>query len=628
MKTNKTNKSNKKTANHQERLPINYEKNQILWAWFLPLLLIAGVVPLIVYGKSFDLTGTAQGLYWTQTQGLDFFSYWKSFWVILLTVLSAIMYFALYQSKKLPFKKEYKYYIPLATYAVFAILSTIFAIDLQTALGGFVDLYQGVFVLLSYVAITFLMINFTNTERDITLFLKAFTTLIIIEGLIGIGQYFGFDIFNTTLGNELILPSGINANLNFEFGANTIYATLFNTNFVGSFATLMIPMAIVYLSNAKTQKTKIIGIITVLLSIFTWIGCNSRAGYVGFAVAILVTIIMLRKYLIKYYKFTTSFIVLCIVGFFALNTISDGKIMSQLSSINIFAALEDIKTQNQNSDKFKYEDIQISENTVKITTNKQDLTIKLDENKLTFVDENDQTLKMYTSPEGMLMIDDPAQQTLKVHIPTDYPGFTVTPYSLGSAMDLSFYISEEGIKMIGTGGILTTPENADAFGPLVGLESLGSNRGYIWGRTIPMLSDHILLGAGPDNYILAYPQNDYAAKANAYGQVQMVVDKPHNMYLQIAINTGVISLLALLAVWGIYIIQSLKTYWSIQYDTLEKKMGLACFISTVGYLAAGIFNDHIVSVAPLSFIILGMGISLNIKIKNQQKKVDINEQQQ
>ena len=184
----------KKSTKSKQPITIDYENKKLSVAYFLPLLLIAGFVPLIVYAKYVDLEGTTQSLYWTgQRQYLDFFSYWKSMWVVILTAIALILYVVLYKQKKLPFKNLKQYYIPLGIYAIFVIISTIFAKDTQTALWGFVDMYQGMFVLLSYVLLTFLTINFVNSERDITLFVKAFLFLMIVEGLLGITQYFGFD---------------------------------------------------------------------------------------------------------------------------------------------------------------------------------------------------------------------------------------------------------------------------------------------------------------------------------------------------------------------------------------------------------------------------------------------------
>ena len=114
---------------------------------------------------------------------------------------------------------------------------------------------------------------------------------------------------------------------------------------------------------------------------------------------------------------------------------------------------------------------------------------------------------------------------------------------------------------------------------------------------------------------------NFLAKSNAFYDPNTVVDKPHNIYLQIATNTGVLSLLALLAVWGIYFISSLKLYSKIKFDSLSAYIGASCLVSIIGYLTAGVFNDHIVSVSPLFWITLGFGISINLKIKRDTAQI-------
>lgn len=597
-------------------------KNQISWTYFIPLLLIAGFVPLIVYGKYINLTGTTQALFWTgQNELLDFFSWWKSRWIIFLTITSTIIYIFLLLTKKLTLKKEYKYYIPLAAYAIFVILSTIFAVDKPTALNGFIDMYQGMWVLLSYVMITFLVINFVNSERDVKLFVNVFIFLIIIEGIIGVGQYFGFDIFNTKFGNSLIIPSGVQVDggLSFNFGKHTIYGTLFNTNFVGSFAALMLPIAVAFLVSAKTLKNRIVASVALVLVLFTWIGCNSRAGYVGVAFSALVALVMIRKHVVKHWKVSVAVLAIVVVGLIGFNFVSGGFLAERLESLNIFKAIENEKNRNEKEDTFRFKSIELGKDTVSIKTTYHDLNIKIDGNKLFFIDENNEILPMKTDENGNLSIDDPNRAYFKLHMTEDYPGFTVI-VTWKVHYNLNFYITDSGIKMIGSGGRIVEPVIANSFKTLDGLEMFASNRGYIWSRTISLLSDYIFTGSGPDNYPIIFPQDDYIAKLNIYMQPSTVIDKPHNMYLQIAINTGIVSLISLIIFWGIYVINSIKLYWTLKLDCFYDCIGLACFISIIGYLFAGIFNDYIVSISPMFWCILGLGISINIFIKRRNEK--------
>jgi len=90
-----------------------------------------------------------------------------------------------------------------------------------------------------------------------------------------------------------------------------------------------------------------------------------------------------------------------------------------------------------------------------------------------------------------------------------------------------------------------------------GMGTFGSNRGYIWSRTIPMLKSTIVAGKGPDTFALYFPQYDFLNKLRYYQTGGIFVDKAHNMYLQTALNTGILSLLALLAIFGMYAVSSI-----------------------------------------------------------------------
>jgi O-antigen ligase len=148
-----------------------------------------------------------------------------------------------------------------------------------------------------------------------------------------------------------------------------------------------------------------------------------------------------------------------------------------------------------------------------------------------------------------------------------------------------------------------------------GYERLGSSRAYIWSRTLPLLKDTIFIGHGPDTYAMYFPQDDVIGKLKFFSNPEIIVDKPHNLYLQIAINTGIISLLALLYLWGNYIFSSFVLYNNSDLSSWQNRLGIALLGAVSAYLVAGFFNDSVISVAPVFWIILGLGISLTILAK-------------
>ncbi|MDD2295646.1 MAG: O-antigen ligase family protein, partial [Eubacteriales bacterium] len=140
----------------------------------------------------------------------------------------------------------------------------------------------------------------------------------------------------------------------------------------------------------------------------------------------------------------------------------------------------------------------------------------------------------------------------------------------------------------------------------------GSWRGYIWSRSFPLLKQTILLGTGADTYCAAFPQEDYAGKYSTGAQYDIVVDKPHNLYLGAAIGTGVVSLLALLSLFGIYLFTSARLYRKAAFgDDFLAFVGSGIFFGITGFLAAALVNDSSVSVMPMFYGLLGLGIVIN-----------------
>jgi len=596
---------------------INYEYKSLKWYYFIPLLIIVAIIPLVFRAKYIELKGV-QALFWMDTgYHIDVYSYWKAFWIIIMGILSTVVYLGLFIDKKLPFKSKnyYKYYIPIIAYALFVIISSITSHYPEVVYGGFADLYQGMYVLITYTLLTFLMINYINNENDIKLFSKAFIFLIILEGILGFGQYFGADFLQSKLGIDLMIPDNlIIESATHVFGKYTIYGTLYNTNFVGSFTAIVIPLSIAFYINSKTIKVKIISSIAMFLSACLWVGCNSRAGYLGLISAGIVSVFLLRKQLKKNYKFVLSLLGGLLFIVVSFNAISGGRILGQFSRLNLVKEIDEINSSSQN---VIFKDIFLEKNQFTIVTNLETLIVKLKDNKFTFLDENGNEVSTDLAEDNNIILKNEKYKNYKITTDTGSRSIIISY----NKREITFYFMEDEVRILTSGNRLVAPAVAPKLNLLNKYDSFASGRGYIWSRSIMMLPKVILKGYGPDTFTVTFPQDDFIAKLNAGWNANMIVDKPHNMYLQIAINTGVISLLSLLILWGIYIILSIKLYKSIIYDSIEKNIGFACFIAVLAYLVAGIFNDQIVSVAPLFWIVLGMGISINEKLIQEKKAV-------
>ena len=60
-----------------------------------------------------------------------------------------------------------------------------------------------------------------------------------------------------------------------------------------------------------------------------------------------------------------------------------------------------------------------------------------------------------------------------------------------------------------------------------------------------------------------------------------------------------------------YIIDSVKLYALKKQYTASQMLGATTSLGVVGYLFAGMFNDSVISVAPVFWIVLGVGVALN-----------------
>ena len=176
--------------------------------------------------------------------------------------------------------------------------------------------------------------------------------------------------------------------------------------------------------------------------------------------------------------------------------------------------------------------------------------------------------------------------------------------------NISFVFGLDNDKLVllsNKGEIIDTAKEVEHWG-FKNHELFASSRGYIWSRTIPLIKKNILIGSGPDTFVFDFPQHDIVGKLKFHDSPYVIVDKPHNFYLQTIINTGLVSLLILLTLFGYYFFRTIKfllhnkTFFTLQ-------LGLASGI--VGYLISSLATDSVVSVAPIFWIIFGLSFAIN-----------------
>ncbi|HHX60524.1 MAG TPA: O-antigen ligase family protein [Epulopiscium sp.] len=599
------------------------KRSKVTW----PLAIILAVVPLIVRLRELKLP-QATKQFWDNGSGTyaDFFSINKVIVLGILTLIGVIFFIkeyiegSPYRHTKLETKtcKNKIVYSLLGIYTFFAILSTVMAKQGEkiVALVGVPGRYEGLITILFYVASMILAMYVAQEWWNIKSIYKIFILGAFVLGLIGVGQFLKVDFFQLDGGKALILPAKylhLADQINFAFNSNaayTVYATLFHANYVGSYTAMLMPISLVAMAYTflynKDKEKRFYATIFALTMIITWFACHSRGGLVGGGFALLLILILLYPYVIKTKVHLSIVSTLIVIVAILFNIISGGTIGAQLISLPkevgklLASDVSEVK---------QIEDIKLEQNAVEISSNLPFIRIEKDGNDYVLKTQEGAVIPI-SDIDGTIVPQDTAYTGMHI-LKTSAEGFRVMIANpqIGATYPLDFTETDAGMRIIGSNGNLLTIEPIEKWG-FRGKERVGSSRGYIWSRTLPMMKDTWLVGYGPDTYSLHFPQHDVIGKINAYDTARINVDKPHNLYLQIIVSTGFVSLLAFIGLFITYFILWLKHMKATPKDDIRRWMSMGIFVAICGYLIAGLFNDSVVSVAPVFWVLWGLGMGL------------------
>ncbi len=578
------------------------------------LAFVVSVVPLFLQLNKVDLSDTLKK-YWTGEESVyDVFSYVKSqLLIIVLVVLVLYWVIRIAQKQSLP---NIKILIPMGFYVLMVIISTFASKHKDISLMGFVDRYEGFLVILAYVLIMITALSVLKTEKNVVTVVFALLISANLISIIGISQFFGFDLLQTTIGKNLMVPNEFKDmvdTLRFNFADQKVmYTTLYNPNYIGSYAVLVLPLAITlfYYYLDKSKKKAIFLFISALLAFVLWLGGMSKAGLVGGIILFIFLIIFARKSIITHWKYTIALLLSFALIFVGMDVYSGGLVSKEFLDTVPSTIGSDVKSETNGSEKQFVKSATLKDNVFTFETEIETFIMKLEEDHLGFYDEQGSSLVLIQE-ESIIKFED-------------------AKYSLYSVeMDQSVaYLSYEKAVMpfvFSEGKMLYAPTSYlyfDEVGPVesLGFEnhlSFGSGRGYLWSRSLPLLKDTLLIGHGPDTFAVYFPQQDIAGKINGLGYATLIVDKPHNWFLHIGINTGVLSLVAILVFLIWFVLKSLKRWIRVEH-TFDYYIGTASLCAVIGYCITAIANDSNVAVAPLFWVILGIGLAYLYKVKSEE----------
>lgn len=612
----------------QKNISRQDNKVEIYKIFFLPIMMVLGFVPLIMRLKVMDADIATQSIL-KQEQILDFFSQYKA--SALMVLAGAMLFILMLIVGWNEIKKSYAmriYYILLVIYLLFTGISTLRSDYPDIAWWGMADRAEGVVTILCYGVLLFYTTYIVNNSTDYKYIIYPLAFLVIVLGVLGLYQYIGKDLLvQTQWGQRLIVPeqyASVRGNISSMYESGRIYGTLYHYNYMGSFAAMMLPLFLVMTLFFKETRVRILlGCVTIVAT-FLLLGSTSRGGLIGVGCSLVAFIIIFGKEIVKHYKVVVKIVLCAMILLLGLNMATKGRIFERIPLLikDMISIVKPVDTSFDYRDALPIRAIQTVDNSIYIEMQNDTLIIEATEYDITFkdghgnhIDFKKEDINYVTEHPTFIGLTFSNQRVTGDEI-RDY---VVIGYQ-GQMLWVVEVNTEVGAYLVDPSTLEPmTIEYPEAIG-FKGKEKLGSARGYIWSRTLPMLKDTLIIGYGPDNYPLKFPQGDYFGKWYAYDTPYMIVDKPHNLYLQIATNQGGIALIAFVGIMLLYIGQSIKLYRGKLGYMKQEVIGIACVVAIIGYLGAGVFNDSVISVAPIFWVLLGFGIATNEMVKESRLK--------
>ncbi len=566
-----------------------------MWDLLIPIMLTIVVLPLAVRLAIYSCGFSGYDWYSPNDVLTDFYCYYKGYLLDVIGIFAGIILvfrLVLYREKT----RNMQIFIPLGIYCVFAILSTILSVNMDASLKGNFESFESVIVLTVYIILALYAYQIMESERD---YKYIWYSVLVITGIftvIGAFQIFGHDLLSFEWAQRLIMTGDQFASYAGEiedvFTGNNVYLTLYNPNYAG--ITLCMLFAVIWvmaLSEKQNKKRIFYFAVSAALLVLIWFTYSRASLLAVILITILSSLCYVKQLSKKQIWIGLSGLVALLIVLICIDAALDFKYLSRIAERNTREPLTSM-TSDEHGIHICYDDVNY------------DLYI-----------ENDTLLCTSDSEETPLT----AAEGIELALPME-KGASAIFYGeeiyVQIAENMLTFVNEDDTYYYRTpSGNLALMTDIKAVN-LHGYEYLGSARGYIWSRTLPLLGTYFFIGSGPDTFAEVFPQEDYAGKIVYSDRPDMVIEKAHNDYLTKWVQTGGISALCIIAFYVLFILQGRNLFSGVKKDnTMQMRLGCGAYIACLSYMFTSLFNDSTLQTAPLFWVLAGIALS-SIYVKN------------
>lgn len=582
-------------------------------------MLLFCVLPFITYYALYETR--LSEFAWTpvNTLATDFYLYYKQviFFFISAFTLCALIYLLFQQKKN---KKlingniPWKMLLPLGIYLLLTLVSSLFSKYKWISFTGCDGQFESFFAIAGYLLCLFYMVLLLRTEQDMTMALKIVAVFLGMSAFLGLLQITGNDPLNWEWFQRLITPEGYlesGATVTSVFEENRVSLFAYNPNYAGVLLALSAAGCFGILITEKKPRNFAIEAVLLAALVISLVGTSSKAGLLTFVVVAAASLVFVGRKTEKFKYILGAVAGVAVLACVLLFTVgSELPLVQQVKSLLSAEDVRENPLQKMETTKdgvdFVYQDVSFSV-AFEVTDGSFDFKVLEDGTTAIPLILSENREVFYLDHEAL------GDVTIRPGLINDVlPLFSITlngrewMFIKAEGEANVYYYLNQYLKM-------EELHDVERIG-FIGNESLATYRGLIWSMTLPVIKDTILLGTGADTFSCYYPQNNYKDLYYYTGDATAST-RPHSMYLKVAVESGVVALLALLVFFGWYMIQSLCIYRKADFSSISARVGFACFLAVAVYLVCGITNDSMITVAPVFWGILGIGIAANVMQK-------------
>lgn len=482
-------------------------------------------------------------------------------------------------------------FICLAGYLLLGLLSTIFSDYTMESWIGSYTLYEGYVALFSY-GVVFAAAWYWMDRKWIIQFLQICLSILgIVLVILAILEMNDICYYNFALIQAI---SGINGTVS---STGDAVLTFGNADYLGLYCALLLPVQVGSLRKEDPTGITVLKLVgAVSYAVTLWLTHVSNTIVFGYGVTIALLVVwLLHSHVQQVIRIAvpclTVLAIICGGAGFLISR--DGDTFTE--------KLEHAVTGADLTDTYQLLSIDMDGDSYTFSNETTDLTVTvtgetLSSDTITFTCNGETVTPTYT--DGTFTFSEEALSVCSATISDNS-----LLWNLGYTKEVETIWSGTSWTIVGLGGteLDEIPGVSDSEFLQTKYTYL-NGRIFIWTNALSVLSDCIVLGHGTATAIYYLDQTDLPALLNIFGKY-VVFNKPHSWYLQMGMDTGVISAVLVIAMLGIFFVSGAKQTFGKSRPWSLWRTGL--WFGILAYALGGIFSDSLIYHAPMFWFIFG-----------------------